>query len=111
MNDANSKRDVTKLSAKQQVGLYVVLTKLLDENNRPFYSSDFAREMKSYLLIDDADEYRQTIGGVLGALSKNGLLKKTSGDKDPLWILSEEIHKDAASYKEDILPVVTHWQK
>lgn len=111
MKEANSRRDVTKLSAKQQIGLYVILTKLYDEKNRPFFSSDFAKEMKKYLLIDDADEYRKTIGGILGSLSKNEMIKKTSGDKDPLWILPEDIHKHAIEYKNDIFPVVTHWQQ
>lgn len=111
MKDANPRRDVTKLSAKQQIGLYVVLTKLYSQKNRPFFSSDFAKEMKKYLTIKDPDEYRKTIGGILGSLSKNGMIKKTSGDKDPLWILPEDIHKYAKEYKEDIFPVVTHWQQ
>lgn len=111
MKDANPRRDVTKLSAKQQIGLYVVLTKLYSQKNHAFFSSDFAKEMKKYLLIKDPDEYRKTIGGILGALSKNEMIKKTSGDKDPLWILPDDIHKHAKEYKDDIFPVVTHWQK
>ena len=111
MGNANSRRDVTKLSAKQQIGLYVVLNKLYDKKNLPFLSSNFAKEMKKYLLIDDPDEYRKTIGGILGALSKNEMIKKISGDKDPLWILPEDIHKNAVEYKNDIFPVVTHWQQ
>ena len=111
MGNANSRRDVTKLSAKQQIGLYVVLTKLYDAKNKPFYSSDFAKEMKKYLLIDDPDEYRKAIGGILGALSKNEMIKKTSGDKDPLWILPEGVRKHTVEYKSDIFPVVTHWKQ
>lgn len=111
MKDANPRRNVTELSVKQQVGLYVVLTKLYSQKNLPFLSSSFAKEMKKYLLIDDSDEYRKAIGGILGALSKNGMIKKISGDKDPLWILPEDIHKNAVEYKDNIFPVVTHWQQ
>lgn len=111
MKEDTSRRDLTKLSVKQQVGLYVVLDKLYDEKNKPFYSSDFAREMQKYLLIEDQDEYRRTIGGILGSLSKNQLLKKMSSDRDPLWMLAEDIHQEAQSYKNDILPVAIHWQQ
>lgn len=105
------KRNLKELSAKQQIGLYTILNKLKSENNRPFLSSDFAREMQPLLLIEDPSEYQQTIGGILGALSKNALIEKISGDRDPLWILPDDIHKNADHYKKELFPVVTYWEK
>lgn len=91
MNKGSSDRNLKTLSVKQQLGLFVVLTKLYDSKNRPFYSSDFAEKIKPFLLIKDKDEFRRTIGGILGALSKNNVLLKVSGDKDPLWKLPDDI--------------------
>ncbi len=111
MENNISRRNIKELSAKQQISLYTILNKLIEENNRPFLSSDFAREMQSLLLINDPAEYQQTIGGILGALSKNSLIEKISGDKDPLWILPDDIHKNAENYKKALFPVITYWQK
>lgn len=104
-------RNLKELSAKQQIGLYTILNKLMDEKNHPFLSSDFAREMQPLLLVDDPAEYQQTIGGILGALSKNSLIEKISGDKDPLWVLPMDIHENADHYKKELFPVITYWQK
>lgn len=108
------KRNLKKLSAKQQIGLYVVLTKLYDQKNRPFFSSDFARAMEKFLLIADKDEYRKTIGGILGALSKNNILEKVSADRDPLWKLPIDIHAHPEHYKKELQHVpqiVARWQE
>jgi len=104
-------RNIKELSAKQQIGLYTILNKLIEEKNHPFLSSDFSREMQSLLNISDPAEYQQTIGGILGALSKNSLIEKISGDRDPLWMLPEDIHKNADKYKKELFPVITYWQK
>ncbi|MDP3725950.1 MAG: hypothetical protein Q8R36_02005 [bacterium] len=104
-------KNIKRLSTKQQIGLYTILNKLRDEKNHPFLSSDFAREMQVLLLISNPAEYQQTIGGILGALSKNSLIEKISGDKDPLWVLPEYIHKNAEKYKKELFPVITYWQK
>lgn len=111
MNQDTPRRDMTKLSAKQQIGLYVILTKLYGEKNRPFFSSDFAEEMERYLKTNDSDEYKKIIGGILGALSKNGIIRKITGDRDPLWILPDDIYQITGDYKKAILPVVTHWEQ
>lgn len=111
MEKVTPQRNLKELSAKQQIGLYTILSKLRDEKNHPFLSSDFAREMQPLLLIKDPAEYQQTIGGILGALSKNSLIEKISGDRDPLWMLPEDIHKNADKYKKELFPVITYWQK
>lgn len=104
-------RNIKELSTKQQIGLYTILSKLRDEKNHPFLSSDFAREMQSLLLINDPAEHQRAIGGILGALSKNSLIKKISGDRDPLWVLPEDINENAEKYKKELFPVITYWQK
>ncbi len=107
-------RNLKELSVKQQLGLYVVLKKFYHEKNSPFYSSDFAKEMKKYLLIEDPDEYRKTIGGILGALSKNKVLQKESSDRDPLWTLAEDIHSNPDYYRnqlQHIPQVKIVWEK
>lgn len=111
MENNISQRNLKELSAKQQISLYTILNKLTEEKNHPFLSSDFAREMQSLLLINDPAEYQQTIGGILGALSKNSLIEKISGDKDPLWILPDDIHKNAEKYKKALFPIITYWKK
>lgn len=111
METVAPQRNFKELSAKQQISLYTILDKLTDEKNHPFLSSDFAREMQKLLLIDDPAEYQQTIGGILGALSKNSLIEKISGDRDPLWVLPEDIHKNSEKYKKELFPVITYWQK
>ena len=95
-------RNLRDLSVKQQVGLYVVLTKFYDPKNRPFYSSDFAKEMKKFLLIDNEDEFRRIIGGILGALSKNNILIRVSSDRDPLWRLPDDIHANTEHYRKEL---------
>jgi hypothetical protein len=108
------KRNLKELSAKQQVGLYVVLTKLYDDKNKPFFSSDFAKAMRKFLIIKDEAEYRKTIGGILGALSKNNILEKVSADRDPLWKLPTDIHAKPVYYKKELqhVPqVVTRWKE
>ena len=82
--------------------LYVVLTKLYDEKNRPFYSSDFSNHMRPFLTIKDTDEFRKTIGGILGALSKNNILVRVSSDRDPLWKLPEDIHASPDHYRKEL---------
>jgi hypothetical protein len=101
-NEKNTNRNLSSLSVKQQVGLYVVLTKFYDIKNRPFYSSDFAKEMKKFLLIDNEDDFKRIIGGILGALSKNNILIRVSSDRDPLWKLPEDIHGDPEYYKKEL---------
>ncbi len=102
MSGENSNRNLKNLSVKQQVGLYVVLTKLYDSQNRPFYSSDLAKAIKPFLRIEDSDEFRRTIGGILGALSKNNILVKVSSDRDPLWKLPDDIHANPEYYKKEL---------
>jgi len=102
--------DTTRLPAKQQIGLYVVLTKFKGDNPL-FHSSDFSREMKSFLSTSEDNEYQKIIGGILGGLSRGQLLKKVSGDRDPLWLIPEDIHKNAELYKKELFPVATYWQK
>ena len=99
-----------KLSAYQQIGLYIMLGKIKGGKNRSFLSSDFAREMRSYFTTKDASEYQRIMGGILGALSKNSIIKKMTGDRDPLWSLSEYIHVNAEKYRKEIFPVYTHWE-
>lgn len=108
------KINLKELSVKQQLGLYVVLKKLYNKNNRHFYSSDFAKVMRPFLTIDNLDEYRKTIGGILGSLSKNKILQKESSDRDPLWSLSENIHSDPDFYRDQLqhIPKVKiSWEK
>lgn len=107
-------RNLSELSVKQQLGLYVVLTRLFDEKNKPFFSSNFAREMRVFLRIDDPDEYRKTIGGILGALSKNEILEKKSNDRNPLWALANDIHSNPGYYRKQLqhIPnVKITWEK
>ena len=107
-------RNFKALSVKQQIGLYVVLTKFHTEENSPFFSSDFSAAMKSFLLIEDPGEYKRVIGGILGALSKNNILEKISSDKDPLWRLPEDIYANRESCKKELqhIPqVVARWEK
>jgi len=113
MKQENNQRNMAELSVRQQLGLWVILAKLHDEKNRPFFSSDFAREMKNYIMIDDEDAYRKTIGGILSALSKNNILERVSSDRNPLWRLPEDINKDPKHFKEqlDHIPHITMvWQ-
>lgn len=112
--NTGEKRNLKSLSAKQQIGLYVVLTKLYDDKNKPFFSSDFAKAMDKFLIISDQDDYRKTIGGILGALSKNNILEKVSADRDPLWRLPVDIHANPEHYKKELnhVPqIITHWQE
>lgn len=111
MENDTPQRNLKELSVKQQIGLYTILNKLKDEKNHPFLSSDFAREMQPLLLIADPAEYQQTIGGILGSLSKNSLIEKISGDRDPLWTLPKDIYDNAEKYKKELFPVITYWQK
>jgi hypothetical protein len=114
MTQENNKRDMADLSVKQQVGLWVILRELYDEKNRPFFSSEFSKKMKSYLNIDDEDTYRKTIGGILSALSKNNVLERVSSDRDPLWRLPDDIHNDPEYFKQQLkhIPHVTvEWQQ
>lgn len=101
-NKKSNNRNLRDLSVKQQLGLYVVLTKFYDSKNRPFYSSDFAKEIKRFLLIDNEDEFRRIIGGILGALSKNNILIRVSSDKDPLWKLPDDIHANPEYYRKEL---------
>jgi len=110
----DEKRNLKALSVKQQLGLYVVLTYLYDEKNSPFYSSDFSNKMEKFLIIDDKDEYRKTIGGILGSLSKNNILEKISSDRDPIWKIADDIHSDPVYYKKELqhIPdVKISWEK
>lgn len=104
-------RNLKKLSAKQQVALYVMLGKLKGGKNRPFLSSDFANEVRSIFVTKDDAEYQRTIGGILGALSKNSLVEKITGDRDPLWAIPEDIYKNAEKYRKEMFPVFTYWEK
>ena len=97
------RHNIKGLSVKQQLGLFVVLTKLYDKKvNRPFYSSDFSEAIKELVSAKDIDEYYKVVGGILGALSKNGILLKQSGDRDPLWTLADDIYERPGVYLEQL---------
>ena len=101
-NEKSNNRNLRDLSVKQQLGLYVVLKKFHDPKNRPFYSSNFAKEIKPFLSTNNEDEARRIIGGILGALSKNNILIRVSNDKDPLWKLPEDIHANPEYYRKEL---------
>lgn len=111
-NKESNNKNIKNLSVKQQLGLYIVLNKLYDSQNHPFYSSDFAKEIKRFLLTDNENEFKRIIGGILGALSKNNILIRVSSGKDPLWKLSEDIHANPEYYKKELrhIPnIEIHW--
>ncbi len=106
--DTKLKKEIKEMPVKQQVGLYVILDNFINKELL-FKSSDFQREMKKYLILDDEDGYRRVIGGILSGLSKNNLITRMSNDKDPLWNISIDVAEDADDYKQAILPVITYW--
>ncbi len=114
MSDKDLNRNLKNLSVKQQLGLYVVLTTLYDSKNHPFYSSELAKAIRPFLNIDNDDEFRRIIGGILGALSKNNILIRVSSDKDPLWKLPDDILSDPERYKKELQHIPTveiRWQE
>ena len=103
-------RNIKKLSAKQQIGMRVILKDLIGEENTPFLSSDFSKKMQKIFPIKNDSEHQRMIGGILGALSKNSIIEKITGDRDPLWMIAEDIYENAEKYEKQIQPVLLYWK-
>lgn len=102
---------IKNLPPKQQIGLYVILAKLYSRKNESFLSSNFSEAMQKYFKIDDSAQYGKTIGGILSSLSRNNLIERVSGGRNPLWTIPEDIKKNSSLYKNAIFNVTTYWQK
>lgn len=96
----NSSFNIKDLSSSQQVALWVILR--LDQKS--FYTSEIA-ESKYF-----TEEGKKAIGGILGALYRNGYIEKVSGGRDKLWKLSSEVESRKEDYKNELFKVKTYWR-
>lgn len=92
--------NIKNLSPSQQVALWVILK----FNKKSFFSSEIAGS--EYL----TEKGRKAIGGILGALSRNGFIEKVSGGRDKLWKLNSLIENNKEFYKKEITKVKTYWR-
>jgi hypothetical protein len=100
---------VSSLPAKQQIALWVILKKFNKKGKVYFSVSDFADEMKKYLISKDAESLGKIIGGVLSSLVRNGMIKQLTGGRDTIWTVDSELQTHAREYVSAIFPVVTYW--
>lgn len=95
-----SQIDINNLSTSQQVALWVIL----HFKHKSFLSSEVAQS-KFF-----TEEGGKAIGGILGALYRNGFIEKISGGRDKLWKLSDAIEKNKEDYKNQLFKVKTYWR-
>lgn len=79
-----------------------VLQAILQLQKSVFHTSEVARKIESFARGKAA-------GGVLGALYRNGYLKKLSGGRDKTWRLSDEAIKARDELKQHIGEVKVSW--
>lgn len=111
MEYSNILKKVRDLPVLQQVGLYYVLDKLHSPKSEGFKSSEFSQIMLAYIKTKDAAQHGKTIGGILSSLSRNGLIERVSGGRDPSWTISDEVKEQRLAYKKAVFNIKTYWQK
>lgn len=109
MEPTDISKKVRDLPVLQQVGLYFILHKLDSLKNESFKSSQFSQAMQEFIKVKDAAQHGKTIGGVLSSLSRNGLIERVSGGRDPSWIIAEEVSKKKSAYKKAVFDIKTYW--
>lgn len=97
---SKTKLDMNSLSSSQQVALWVILR----FKEKSFYTSEVA-ESKFF-----TEQGKKSIGGILGALLRNGFIVKVSGGRDKLWKLSVEIENNKDFYLKELFKVKTYWR-
>lgn len=102
--------EVRNLPAKQQIAVWVILTKF-SKKKYTFLVSDFAEEMKKYLSPKNMKDLARIMGGVLSSLVRNGMIEQLTGGRNIIWTINPEIKKNAKEYSKLIFPVVTYWEK
>lgn len=104
---------ISYLPPTQQVALWAILKMPnADEKNFKFFSHEFAKEFKNFASIkvqERPEEYGRFVGGILSGLFRNGILKRLSGGRNKVWILSDEIKKNFEDYKKYLFEVKTYW--
>lgn len=95
-----SQIDINNLSSSQQVVLWIIL----HFKQKSFLSSEVT---KSKFFTEEGGK---AIGGILGALYRNGFIEKISGGRDKLWRLNDEIEKNKECYKDQLFKVKAYWR-
>lgn len=113
MDQTEAQKKINSLPIRQQIGLWTILRIPNVENkNFSFKSSTFKKEMEPHLIkseFNDNAEYGRYVGGILSGLSRNKILLKISNDRDPLWILTDNIKKNQKIFKDLLFAVKTYW--
>ena len=104
---------ISNLPARQQLALWVILRMdNADKKDIGFLSSKFAKKFKRYVSEDvkkDSEDYGRFVGGVLSGLYRNSFLKRISGGRDKLWVLSDDVNKNFEEYQKRLFVVKTYW--
>jgi len=94
----NKLKTVFELPQAQQRALQAIFQLRRDV----FRTSDVARKIENFA-------QGKAAGAVLGALYRNGYLKKLSGDRDKAWRLSDEAVKAQKDIREHMGEVKVSW--
>lgn len=90
-------KDFFDLPRQQQVAL----GKIFKINKRIFLSSEVAKRISRLS--------GKSTGAILGALYRNGYLKKISGGRDKAWRLSDKASKAEKQLRKHALEVEVYW--
>lgn len=102
-------KKVTSLPARQQIALWVILSKFNKPKGTWFTVADFAEETRKYFLADDTTDLARILGGILSSLYRNGMITQLTGGRKPVWQVVPELHKNAKKYRDSMFGVVTYW--
>lgn len=100
---------VTKLPARQQIALWVILKKFHKPKGTWFTVAEFSEEVKNFFLYDSLDDLGRILGGLLSSLYRNGMITQLTGGRKPVWQVVPELHKHAEDYRQAMFPVITYW--
>jgi len=95
-------KKLNELPQGQQKALYAIL--LLRQKS--FLSSEVARGLTKFGWSPNEGK---SVGGVMGALYRNGFLEKLQGGRDKRWKLSAEIEKQLSEIKKMIDSIKSYW--
>jgi hypothetical protein len=102
-------KKVLSLHTRQQIALWVILSKFHKSKGTWFTVAEFAEETRKYFLTDDSKDLARILGGMLSSLYRNGMVTQLTGGRKPVWQVVPELHKNAKKYRDSMFGVVTYW--
>lgn len=108
--DTEFSKKVLSLPARQQIALWVILSKFHKPKGTWFTVAQFAEETRKYFLTDDSKDLARIMGGMLSSLYRNGMVTQLTGGRKPVWQVAPELHKNAKKYLDSMFGVAAYWE-